>query len=73
MKGLIKVCSSDSAMWIGLRMIGLVKEYVNVGECAVSCSVGRPWKRWIDTMKVCLRKRSLDVKQARRMVNGGSL
>ena len=29
---------------------------VNVGECAGSLSVGRPWKRWIDTVKECLRK-----------------
>ena len=25
-------------------------------ECASSCSLGRPWKRWIDTVKECLRK-----------------
>ena len=25
---------------------------VYVGDCADSHSVGRPWKRWIDTMKV---------------------
>ena len=24
--------------------------------------VGRPWKRWIDTMQECLRKRDLDVR-----------
>ena len=33
------------------------------GECA-----GRPRKRWIDTVKECLKKRDLDVRQARRMV-----
>ena len=31
-------------------------------------SVGRPQKRGIDTMKECLKKRGLDVRQARRMV-----
>ena len=39
-----------------------------VGECAGSRSVGRPRKRWIDAVKECLRKRGLDVRQARRMV-----
>ena len=34
---------------------------------AGSCVVGRPQKRWIDTVKECLRKRSLDVRQAWRM------
>ena len=29
---------------------------VYVGECAGSHSVGRPQKRWIDTMKDCLKK-----------------
>ena len=38
---------------------------VHVGECAGSCSVGRLQKRWIDTVKDCLRKRSLDTRQAR--------
>ena len=35
---------------------------VYVGVCAGSRSVGRPRKRWIDTVKECLRKRGLDVK-----------
>ena len=39
-----------------------------VGVCAGSCSLVRPQERWIDTMKDCLKKRGLDVKQARRMV-----
>ena len=38
------------------------------GECAGSRLVVRPKKRWIDTVKDCLRKRGLDVWQARRMV-----
>ena len=41
---------------------------VYVGECAGSRSVGRPRKRWIDTMNNCLRKRGLDVRQANRIV-----
>ena len=47
-------------------MIGLLREYL--GVCAGSRSVGRPRKRWIGTMKECLRKSGLDVRQARRMV-----
>ena len=38
--------------WIGKR--------VYVGELAGSHSMCRPWKRWIDTVKECLRKRGLD-------------
>ena len=47
-------------------------ERIDEGECAGSCSVSRPWKRWIDTMKECLRKRGLDVRQAKRMVQDRS-
>ena len=43
-----------------------------VGECVGSCSVGKLRKRWIDTVKVCLRKRGLDVRQARKMVQDRS-
>ena len=45
---------------------------VYIGECVGSRSVRRPWKRWIDTVKECLRKRGLDVRQARRMVQDRS-
>ena len=45
-----------------------VSKRIYVGECADSRSVGRPWKRLIDTVKDCLRKRVVDVRQARRMV-----
>ena len=34
-----------------------IAKRVYVGECAGSHSVGRPWKRWIDTGKECLKKR----------------
>ena len=54
-------------MWRVWRGIGLPKR-VYVGVCAGSHSMGRPWKRWIDIMKEYLRKRGLDVRQARRMV-----
>ena len=33
-----------------------IAKRVFVGDCAGSCSVGRPRKRWIDTVKECLNK-----------------
>ena len=56
-----------------------IAKRVYVGECAGSRSVCRPRKRWIDTVKDCLKKRCLNVRQARRMewcmigVYGGGL
>ena len=44
-----------------------IAKRVYVGECTRSRLVGRPRKRWIDTVKDCLKKRGLDVRQARRM------
>ena len=49
-----------------------IAKSVYVGECAGSQSVSRPRKRWIDTVKECLRKRGLDFRQARRMVQDSS-
>ena len=45
-----------------------ITKRVYVGECASSHSVGRLRKRSIDNVKDCLRKRGLDVREARRMV-----
>ena len=45
-----------------------IAKRVYVGECAGIRSVFRPRRRWIDTVKFCLRKLGLDVRQARRMV-----
>ena len=45
-----------------------IAKRVYVGECVGRRSVGRPRKRWIDTVKECLKKRGLDIRQARRMV-----
>ena len=53
-----------------LMMFPVARRLLEEGEGAGNRSVGRPWKRWIDTVKDCLRKRSLDVRQARRMVRG---
>ena len=41
---------------------------VYVGECVGSHLVGRQQKRWIDSVNDCLKKRGLNVQQARRMV-----
>ena len=37
-------------------------------ECVGSRLVGRPRKRWIDSVNDCLKKRGLNVGQARRVV-----
>ena len=50
-------------------LIAIHRIYVYVDECAGSHSMGRPHKRWINTVKNCLRKRGLDIRQARRMVH----
>ena len=34
-----------------------ITKRVCVGVCAGSHSVGKPWKRWTDTVKECLKKR----------------
>ena len=49
-----------------------ISKRVCIGECASSRSVGRPRKRWIDTVKECVKMR-LDVRQARRMVHNRSV
>ena len=67
------MCSGGSAMWRGWR----IAKRVYVGECASSHSVGRQRKRCTDTVKECLKKRGLDVRQAQKLcrigVNGGGL
>ena len=39
-----------------------IAKRVYVGECAGSRSVGSPRKRWIDTVKNCLKKRGSDIR-----------
>ena len=45
-----------------------ITKRVYVGEFTASRSVGKPRKRGIDIVKDCLKKRSLDVTQGRRMM-----
>ena len=49
---------------------GRIAKRVCVRECAGSRSAGRPRKKWIDTVKDCLKKKGLDVRQTKRMVHG---
>ena len=44
-----------------------IAKRIYIGECPGSRSVGRSRKSWIDTVKDCLKKRGLDLSQARRM------
>ena len=75
MKGVDERIDKDVLQWFG-HVERMEKEKiarrVYVGECADSHSLGRPRKRWIDTVKDCLRKRSLDVRQARGMMQNRS-
>ena len=43
-----------------------IAKRVYAEECNGSRSVGRPRKRWINILNYCLRRRGLDVRQARR-------
>ena len=56
MKGLMKAGSGGYAMWRVWKVIGLPRESY-VEECAGSHSMDGLWKRWIDTVKECLKKR----------------
>ena len=39
-----------------------IAKRVYVREYIGSCSMDRLWKRWIDNMKDCLKKRCLDIR-----------
>ena len=45
-----------------------IAKRIFIGECAGSRSVGRPRKSCIGTVKKCLKKRGVHVRQARRIV-----
>ena len=49
-----------------------IAKRVYVGQCAGSRSVGRPRKRWIETVKDCLIKKVFVLRQAKRMVQDTS-
>ena len=50
-----------------------IAKMVFVGESTSSRPVGRLRKRWIDTVKNCRKKRGLDIRQARKMLNERSV
>ena len=64
MKGLMKVPYNGLDMWRIWR--DKIAKRVYVEECTGSRSVGRSWKRWIDIVKECLKKRGLDAIQVRK-------
>ena len=74
-KGLDERIDEDVLLWFGHveRMErDRIAKRTYVGECAGSRSLGTLRKRWVDTVNECLKKRGLDVRQARRMVQNRS-
>ena len=71
-KGLSERIDEGILWWFSHVERDRITEGFYVGECAGNHLVGRPWKRWIDTVKKCLRKKGLDVRQTRRMVQDRS-
>ena len=53
--------------WFG-HVERMERDRIAKREYAGSHSVGRPRKRWIDTVKEYLKKRGLDIRQTRRRV-----
>ena len=74
-KGLNERIDEGMLQWFGhverLERDRIAKR-VYVWKCAGSCSLGRPWKRLIYTVKGCLKKGGLDIRQDRRMVQDRS-
>ena len=71
MKGVDKKINEGLLRWfghMGTMENDRIAKSVYVVECDGSGSVGRPQKKWIDTVKDCLKKIGLDVRQAGRMV-----
>ena len=61
-KGLDERIDEGVLQWFGYmeRMErDRIAKRIYLRGCTGSCSVGRLWKRWIDTMKECLRKRGV--------------
>ena len=53
MKGVDKRIGEGVLQWCGhveKMEIHRIAKTIYVGECAGSCSVSMPWKRWIDTI-----------------------
>ena len=54
-KGVDERIDEGILWWFGHVDRDRIANRVYVGECAGSHSVGRSWKRWIDTVKHCVR------------------
>ena len=80
-KGVDERIDEGALRWFGYverKENDRIAKRVYVGDCASSCSVGRARKRYIDTVKDCLKKMSfwMSGKQgewSRIGVNGGGL
>ena len=74
-KGLDERIDESFLWWFGhverMKRARITKR-IYIRKYAGSRSVGKPWKRWIDTLKECLKKRGLDVRQTRKMVQDKS-
>ena len=69
LRGLLDIRRMDKAPNTRIRTGNdRIAKRVYVGECVGSRLVGRSRKRWIDSMKKCLKTRSLSVRQARKMM-----
>ena len=55
--------------WFGHAERDMIAKRVYIEKCACSHSLGSLWKRWIETVIECLKKRCLDVRQTRRMLS----
>ena len=76
MKGVDKKIDEGVLQWFSHveRMENdTIAKRVYVGVCAGSRLVGKSQKRWTDSVKDCLKKKGLDVRQARRMVHESSV
>ena len=76
MHGVDEKIDEDVLRWFGhVERIenNRIAKRVYVGESPGILSVGRPWKRWNDTAKDCLKKRGLDATKATRMVHDKSV
>ena len=62
-KGLDERIDESVLRWFRHVERDRIAKRVCVGECAGSRSVGRPQKRWSDTVKEFLKKRGLDVSE----------
>ena len=74
-KGVDEIMDEGVLRWFGHveRMErNRIAKRVYVGEGASNHLLGRPRKRWTDTVKDYLRKRGLDVRKTRRVVQDRS-